>query len=321
MSTTDQLELFKEFLPQKPYCTDYLPYGLKVRNAAQAIRMRYIQYNKPTDLRWLVYDVDRSTAHYDWQDIKVPAPNITVMNPENGHAHLLYGLEIPVHMQQTAKQNPIRYAGAIDVAMTLALDSDRQYAKLICKNPLNDTWVHNVWRNDPYALDEMADWLDLSPYRDARRKLPEIGLGRNCNLFDVTRFWAYREIRKPAPNYLFDEFYYIDDFIDRCIAYARSHNTFRIPLPEREVQSIGKSVGKWTYNHMSPEGFLAWAEQRRRKSIEVRQEKSQDRRMQAQELAGKGLTRQQIAVELGISVSSVAHMGLTYTHGIVNQYR
>jgi len=78
------LTTFRSNLPSKPYWTDELQFGLKIRDAETAIKKRYLQYNKPTDLRWLVYDVDRPTAHFDWDH--APAPNITVMNPDNGHS-------------------------------------------------------------------------------------------------------------------------------------------------------------------------------------------------------------------------------------------
>ena len=195
--TSSILNSFKNNLPQKPYCADVLSFGLKIRPAETAIKKRYLQYNKPTDLRWFVYDVDRPTAHFDWYDCKCPAPNITVMNRQNGHAHLFYGLEVPVHTQTTAKKNPIRFASSIDVAMIKALGADENYAELICKNPFNDFWDTIVWRDSSYDLAELADSLDLSVYKDARIRLPEVGLGRNCNLFDATRFYAYREIRKP----------------------------------------------------------------------------------------------------------------------------
>ncbi len=234
-SGTGILETFKSNLPPKPYCTDDLTFGLKIQSAEIAIKRRYLQYNKPTDLRWFVYDVDRSTAHFDWQDIvKVPSPNITVMNKQNGHAHLFYGLEVPVHTQTTAKKNPIRFASAIDVALIRTLGADENYAELICKNPFSDFWDTRVWRTTSYDLSELADNLDLSFYKDARKKLPEIGLGRNCNLFDLTRFFAYREIRKPVENLLFDEMYQMPDFVERCIWYARNHNSFSKPLPDRE---------------------------------------------------------------------------------------
>jgi hypothetical protein len=307
MTNSLLLETFRNNLPQKPYCTDELTFGLKIRPAETAIKKRYLQYNKPTDLRWFVYDVDRPTAHFDWYDCKAPSPNITVMNRQNGHAHLFYGLEVPVYTQTTAKKNPIRFASSIDVALIKALEADEHFAELICKNPFNEFWETRVWREASYDLAELADSLDLSAYKDQRKRLPEIGLGRNCDLFDSTRFYAYREIRKPIPNYLFDEFYLEDDFVDRCISYARNHNLFNTPLPEREILSIGKSVGKWVYRNMSPEGFLEWAESRRKKSIEVRQEQSDEKKNEVLALAAQGLSKQAIAIYLGISKRQIMY--------------
>lgn len=301
MTSSPLLETFKNNLPQKPYCTDELTFGLKIRSAETAIKKRYLQYNKPTDLRWFVYDVDRPTAHFDWYDCKVPSPNITVMNRQNGHAHLFYGLEVPVHTQTTAKKNPIRFASSIDVALIKSLEADEHFAELICKNPFNEFWDTKIWREASYDLAELADSLDLSVFKDQRKMLPEIGLGRNCNLFDSTRFYAYREIRKPVQNYLFDELYSESDFIDRCISYARHHNLFKTPLPEKEILSIGKSVGKWVYRNMSPEGFFEWAESRRKKSIEVRQEKSDEKKKEVLKLYERGLSKQAIAIYLDIS--------------------
>lgn len=264
-------QTFEKNLPTKPYCTDDLFYGLKIRNIEHAIKKRYIQPNKPTDLKWLVYDVDRSTGHFDWYDVNAPAPNFTVMNPENGHAHLFYGLEVPVYMQMGAKQNPIRYVSSIDIALTQRLEADENYAKLVSKNPLNNSWTTHIWRETAYDLAELADSFDLSKYKDRRVRLPDIGLGRNCNLFDSTRFWAYREIRKPVENYLFKQFDQEADFIARCITFAKINNLFDSPLPLRECETIGKSVGKWVYRNMSAEGFRKWGDQRRKKSISVRQ--------------------------------------------------
>ena len=303
--TSNLLETFRTELPQKPYCTDDLKFGLKIRPAETAIRKRYLQYNKPTDLRWFVYDVDRPTAHFDWDDCKCPAPNITVMNRQNGHAHLFYGLEVPVHTQTTAKKNPIRFASSIDVAMIKALGADENYAELICKNPFHEFWDTRVWRDSSYDLAELADSLDLSAYKDSRKRLPEIGLGRNCNLFDATRFYAYREIRKPIENYLFDELYSEEDFISRCICYAESHNLFKNPLPEREILSIGKSVGKWVYRNMSPEGFFEWAEKRRQRSIVVRQENSDCKKQEALALYSQGFKKNEIAKILNLGHSQI----------------
>lgn len=295
------LTTFKNELPRKPYCTDNLLYGLKIRPAETAIKHRYLQYNKPTDLRWFVYDVDRPTAHYDWDDVHAPAPNFTVMNQENGHCHLFYGLEVPVYTQTTAKKNPIRFASSIDVAMIEKLQADENYAELICKNPFNDFWDTKVWRNASYDLAELADYLDLEKFKDQRKRLPPIGLGRNCDLFDDTRFFAYREIRKPREDVLFPEMYSLSAFVDMCICYSRRHNLFSKPLPDKECITIGKSVGKWVYSHMSPKGFEEWAENRRKKSVITRQEISDEKKAQALELFKQGYKKGDIAEMLNVS--------------------
>ena len=300
------LELFRETIPRKPYCTNELGY-LGIRSAAEAITKKYIQPNSPYDLRWLVYDVDRSTAHYDWEDLKAPPPNITAMNKENGHAHLLYALEVPVWKQPEAHQRPLRYAASIDVALTRLLQADPGYSKLICKNPLHNHWNVNVFQRYSYDLDLLAEYLDLKPYADRRSYLPPVGLGRNCKLFDLTRLWSYREIRKGG--YLNEDF-----FIYECIQYAGYKNQeFDSPLPHSEVKATGKSVGKWTYRHMTPDGFKLWGDNRRKKSITVRKTKAQKRTegIRAYKLAHPESTNKEIAVIFAVSEKTVKRLRLS----------
>ena len=108
-----------------------------------------------------------------------------------------------------------------------------------------------------------------------------------------------------SENYLFDEFYSEEDFISRCICYAENHNLFKNPLPEREILSIGKSVGKWVYRNMSPEGFFEWAEARRKKSLEVRQEQSVEKKRTAIALFELGYKKSEIASMLNLGHSQL----------------
>jgi len=262
----NQIELFTETLPLKPYCTNNLTYGSLIRPKAQAIKMRYIQPNTPWNWTWLVQDIDRASGATDWFDRGCPAPNIISENPENGHAHLFYGLGTPIHCQGGSKSKPFRYGSAVSVALSRKLDADPRYGGLLAKNPLNPNW-NNQWVDPlPYTLGGLASYLDLSDLGDTRKHLPEIGLGRNCTLFDETRLWSYRAIRK-AGLWLGEDF-----FISAVTEYAAGYNqqNFTSPLQWAEVKAIGKSVGKWTYRNMSPEGFRAWADGRRAKSVRVR---------------------------------------------------
>ncbi|WP_299262109.1 replication initiation protein, partial [uncultured Kushneria sp.] len=122
------LDTFRDRLPQKPYHTDDFGTGVRIRDVAQAIQARYIQPNGPTHRYWLIYDIDRCDAALDWHDRNAPPPTIVAQNPENGHAHLIYGLEVPVRTAPDGKPGPIRYAAAVDCALRAVLDADEGYS-------------------------------------------------------------------------------------------------------------------------------------------------------------------------------------------------
>lgn len=165
------LDLFRQRLPRKPYHTDALGEGLRIRDVQRAIEARYIQPNGPTHRYWLVYDVDRSGAALDWSDRGAPPPTIAAQNPTNGHAHLIYGLDVAVRTAPDAKIGPLRYAAAVDCALRALLDADQGYAGLICKNPLHPHWRVTEWEPRLYELGDLDSWLDLTAYGDRRQAL------------------------------------------------------------------------------------------------------------------------------------------------------
>ncbi|MDX7644829.1 MULTISPECIES: replication initiation protein [Aeromonas] len=244
-----QLDLFRERLPRKPYHTDEFTTGLSIADVSRALGARYIQPNGPTHRHWLVFDVDHAAATLSWDDVGAPAPNITVTNRANGHAHLIYGLETPIRTAPDGKVAPLRYAAAIEAALREKLGADLGYSGLICKNPLHTHWLVQVWEPASYDLSWLADYLDLSPY-NGRKQLPAYGLGRNCTLFEKTRQWAYKAIRQGWPGYEA----WLSAVIDRAIGY---NVQFEQPLPANEVRHTAKSIAKWTHRNLTPAGFSA----------------------------------------------------------------
>ena len=246
-----QLDLFRERLPAKPYHTDDLGAGLKVRSAERAALARYIQPNGPTHRFWLVYDIDRPGAAIDWSDRGAPPPSITAKNPENGHAHLIYGLETSVRTAPDAKSAPLRYAAAVDCALQRVLGADLGYSGLICKNPLHPHWQVTTWEPRLYTLADLDSWLDLQPAQDRRKRLPDYGLGRNCNLFEQLRLWAYRAIRQGWPDF--------EQWQAACLDRALMYNAgFTASLDHQEVRHVARSVAKWTHQHLDAASFSAW---------------------------------------------------------------
>ncbi|HHI5760716.1 replication initiation protein, partial [Klebsiella pneumoniae] len=242
-----QLELFRERLPRKPYYSDELTTGLRIADVARALGARYIQPNGPTHRHWIVFDVDHAAATLSWDDVGAPAPNITVTNKANGHAHLIYGLDTPIRTAPDGNAAPLRYAAAIEAALREKLGADMGYSGLICKNPLHEHWLVQVWEPRLYDLAWLSDYLDLSSY-NGRKSLPEYGLGRNCTLFEKTRLWAYKAIRQGWPDY--------PEWLAACVDRASGYNAqFEQPLPANEVRHTAKSIAKWTHQHLSPAGF------------------------------------------------------------------
>lgn len=199
---------------------------------------------------WLGFDVDRAGAAIDWSDRNAPAPTLTITNPDNGHAHLLYALETSIRTAPDGKMKPLRYAAAVENALRKKLEADAGYSGLICKNPNHCQWKIAVWQPSLYTLDWLADFLELSAVND-KEIVPGYGLGRNCTLFDKTRKWAYRAIRQGWPDY--------EQWLKACYERASAYNLqFDSPLADNEVKGISKSIAKWTHGNFSEDSFSSY---------------------------------------------------------------
>ncbi len=300
----EMLTLFRESVSNRPYCTDELG-ALYIRPRAAALERRYVQPNSPWQVKWLVYDVDRSGGFIDWYDRpNVPPPNLVIGNRENGHAHVLYGLATPIQQRAYGgRDNPLRYAAAIDCALTDALDADPGYAKLIAKNPLrNDTWWVDAPRGVLYDLDWLADYVDLEPYRDRRRNLPAHGLGRNCALFDNLRVWSYRAIRRAWQDNLSWE-----QWLASALVKAAEYNTFEVPLGAGELKAVARSVAKWTWTRFDSKTFTKIQAERGRRSGHSRRRKAAEikDRIKRLWLEDPYATNSEIAKWVGVSERTV----------------
>jgi len=234
-----QLALFKQSLPTKPYCSDDLSEGLIIRSTDRALDRRYIQQNHPNSKTWLSFDIDRPTcADEITDDLNMPAPTLLIQNKTNGHAHALYALETAVHLNKSSSIKAIRFAGAVDSSFSAALDADPNYVGLITKNPFHQHWqTYSI--GSQYDLHDLSEYVDL--VSDRRRALDNVGLGRNCNLFDSVRRAAYRFIESFRDASF-------DAWADYILSIAESHNNeFNAPLPYSEVKSTAKSVSGWVW--------------------------------------------------------------------------
>ena len=138
------------------------------------------------------------------------------------------------------------------LASERVLRADRAYNGLIVQNPLHANWLVD-WpaQYRPYDLGRLADALHREDMRPEPCRERETGIGRNCEVFDDTRDWAYRAVLAFKRDGGSQE-----AWRERCRRIAGAHNSgFELLLPTSEVRSIGKSIADWTWRKFSDAAF------------------------------------------------------------------
>ena len=310
LSRGEQLDLFADIgrWPRRPYCSDDLANGLRIRSLAKALTHPYIQANPPNLRVWALFDIDRPAAALAWEDADLPPPTWTAINRQNGHAHSAWGLEVPVLVDGLgARDAPLRYLCAVESLMAERLQADPGFGGLITKNPAHPLWWTLRGPRLSYSLGELAEWLPgLEKHRPKRRAPDQIGLGRNVALFDRVRHWAYRAIRP----YWGTGLQGWNAWLSLCNSRALTYNAdFLTPLHGREVWHLARSVAKWTWRNTTAEGFSAWQAAQGRKagiaSGEARRQANAEKRAQALRMASERHSSREIAAALGVDQSTV----------------
>lgn len=298
--------LTQDRLPRRPYCSQDLADGLRIRPLRSALHLPYIQANPPRLRFWMIHDVDRSGAALAWEHARLPAPAWAAVSRDSGRAHLAWGLSAPVLTGDAARDAPLRYLAAIESAFRARLGADPGYSGLITKNPAHPLWRTLVGPQILWKLGELAEWVDL-PKHLPKRAPEQVGLGRNCTLFDRLRAWSYVAVRehRSARNFV----------LWQARAYDRAlefNGDFRQPLDAREAWHVANSVARWTWRKDADARARFVARQAARGRLgglvsgRARREASEGGRASARLLAAAGRSTREIAAELGINQSTAA---------------
>lgn len=272
MASAALYALVEAHAPHRPYCADEKHFA-RIRPKVTALGERYLQLNPPAHQAWLILDIDRLGAALAWYDADLPPPTYVAINPENSHAHIGYALSSPVCTTDAARIAPIRYLAAIESAYTEKVGADFAFTGPLAKNPLHPAW--RLWEpaNAPtYELSDLAEFTDLS-----LNILPaplQQGVGRNCELFDKLRKWAYSAVRT----------YWHPDgqrsWVEVVRRQAEVLNCFPLPLSNSEVAGIARSVARYVWRRFSPAGFRELQTERGRRGAEATANLKRDRREQ-----------------------------------------
>lgn len=270
MASAALAALVEAHAPRRPYCAEVKNFA-RIRPKVTALNERYLQLNPPAHQAWLILDIDEKGAAMVWDDAGLPPPTYVAINPENSHAHIGYALSSPVCTTDAARMAPMRYLAAIEHAYMVKVGADFAFTSPIAKNPLHPSW--RLWEpaNAPsYELSYLAEFADLS----TRPPLVPEGVGRNCELFDKLRIWAYRAVRgywRPGGQRIWDE---------TVRRQAEALNNYLQPLSNSEVAGIARSVARYVWRRFSPAGFRDLQAERGRRGAKAAATLKRSRREQ-----------------------------------------
>lgn len=295
-----------QYWPFAPASSNKKFYGRK-RPFELAIKNDYIQANPEGLVRWVIFDVDRPGGALAWEDANLPVPTWVSVNPENGHAHICYGLSAPVRtIGNGVKQHPIRYLKAVRAAFSQKLGADGAYAGILTKNPYSSKW-RTQWMGAMYTLGDLEEYLvgQLSDYKPPPAcPGKQISAGRNVSIFDATRRWAYLEYFRQRHASLASAKHWEDHVHD---AASKVNRSLDAPLREQEVRHISRSIARWTQRHLlvAKDGFVQKQRERAQKSSMARRKKADKKAEIAIKLRDEGKRPPEIALVMQASLSSV----------------
>ncbi|TGP43044.1 plasmid replicase [bacterium M00.F.Ca.ET.230.01.1.1] len=304
--TIPELASFYADLPTNPYCTDEKG-TCYPRHKKSAIQRAYIQPNHPHLVKWLAFDIDSKNALFAYHDNNLPRPQLIGRNRENGHAHYLYKLTVPVALYGNSHLKPIEYMRAVYRALATVLGADPSYGGNLIKSPFSPCHDWYITGADPsYSLDDLASYLDLSTPKATIQHTADNDdhFGRNCATFHHTRHIAYKIADK------FNE----QQLLKQVLAIAEEFNAkFDNPMLPNETYHIARSITRFCKSPRWGKYNQAFIEKQRQagqkgdssQGGKARSASYDDQRTQAQNLRATGLSIRKIAEQMKVSKTSV----------------
>lgn len=257
-------DLDEVYRPQRPLCSNQKDGGYKRRSRSDALDYAYIETNPLCVQSLIVADVDHGDF-WAFEKYDLPAPTWRASTLFADSYHAVWALRDPICLTDAARRPPVNLLARVEAGLRRAVEADESYGGRITKNPLNvahtTTWGTNnetaANSLQAYGLRELASALDyahLLPKLYERSALRNSGVGRNVTLFDLTRNWAYRAVKRYW-NSCYSE------WEETVLAYTVNKNLSVIaddwgdPLPSQEVKHLSRSIAKWIWRKFTPERF------------------------------------------------------------------
>ncbi len=233
----------------------YAPQQVRQHGLTEAHICPFVSHGK-TETTWLTY---RVPSQYAWQyeEIQLSTPTsrpVLVLDCDQGSkdpvaaayagvlpfpswvcwrrgrrsCHAAYCLCSPVLTREAAKPAPQAALGRIGEFFLRELKADPGYRGVLTHNPIHQQWETEWGHRGGYSLEQLSQFVPSDFRMPPKHKILS-SEGRNSSLFLASMSFAGK------PRNWGDWAALLD--------YLNSENmTFTIPLPEREVAGIAKSV-------------------------------------------------------------------------------
>lgn len=254
--------ILKSQIPAKPYATNDLSYGLTIQNKAIALDMLYLQVNHPLYLHTMIFDLDKENCFYEYENAHLPTPSFITKSPDTGRCHYGYMLSTPITTGEKSRKRPVDFARAVYFNMANRLGADLGYAGLITKNPYSAHWSPFWSGAEPYELNDLADCFNTLE-KPQKREKSGFEFGRNVEMFDTIRQWAYKNVLKYKNTASFEKFH--NELLLKCELHNSYLNTNNL-LPHTEIKATAKSIAKWCWGNFDNYEFSKIQSNRAKKS-------------------------------------------------------
>lgn len=205
-----------------------------------AVGRQYLGLSNDRFVNAVIIDCDHADATR-WRTCRLPPPTWIAVTPESGRHHLVWLLARPVYKGPGAALGPLRYLARVVSAMTYELGGDEGYAGALTKNPWHPRWHVILPGGCPVELGDLYRAICCAPNRPRQRQHGEVrfGIGRNVELFDRLRYWAYANKRRHGDRRSWGQ---------AVAAQAAAINqSFASPLPPNELGWTVQSVANWVW--------------------------------------------------------------------------
>lgn len=244
------------------------PYRRTTRE--KALFMPMIEANPACLQSLVIADVDTTDIRGFAEDMGLPSPTFYVAKrAEIPTGHITYALKTPVCLTNAASRKPVNLLARIETGIADVLGADIGYAGKFTKNPITpgpNQYALFAEEYPTYSLRQLAAPLDkigaLPAFNDPRPRQSS-GIGRNVDVFNRTRTWGYRAIKR----YWTDD---VETWFEIVHAHATAYNLDlekedRIPLPPNEIHHLSRSIATWIWKRFNPETFSMIQTKRSRK--------------------------------------------------------